>query len=111
MDDGQYPLARAIASGIIQVPLEQAGGTDEWLPLVERMKLFDRSTNGRATLFLGSAISTFQPTGLPMWHQFVELIWSSLLQIGLQDQPESVGNYANSDGQYLSLTDLKRLVQ
>ena len=91
MDSGQNPIVSAIAAGIIKLSFEEIDEESQWTSL-RRIKLFCDAANGKVTMFLGSAISSFKPTQLPMWNQFIELIWKSILRVGFQDLSSPEGN-------------------
>ncbi|KIW89484.1 uncharacterized protein Z519_09640 [Cladophialophora bantiana CBS 173.52] len=86
-------LERAATAGLIEFPLE-AGKNPRSHNLVEaadRIDSFTEKAKGRVTLFLGAAISTFKPAQLPMWNDFVELLWTSALNVAVTDlQPDTV---------------------
>ncbi|KAF2469749.1 uncharacterized protein BDR25DRAFT_356007 [Lindgomyces ingoldianus] len=52
-----------------------------------------------ATLFLGAAISSFQPTCFPIWDKFIEIVYSSLVDRSTED----VG--VDSQGSYLCIAE------
>jgi hypothetical protein len=74
----QTLLDAAVAAGVIACP---SGDGNTLAQVTPRLKLFTRKFTGRVTLFLGAAISTFKPAQLPMWNDFVELLWTSSLKV------------------------------
>ncbi|ETI24903.1 hypothetical protein G647_04273 [Cladophialophora carrionii CBS 160.54] len=87
-------LDSAAAAGLLSFPTQVAqhvyeannlDGATEWV------ESFTEKAKGRATLFLGAAISTFKPTQLPMWNDFVQLLWASALEVATADmRPDRV---------------------
>ncbi|OAP65496.1 hypothetical protein AYL99_01468 [Fonsecaea erecta] len=86
-------LEQAAAVGVIEFPHE-AGRNSKSHNLGEaaaRIDSFTEKAKGRATLFLGAAISTFKPAQLPMWNDFVELLWTSALNVAIKAiRPDTV---------------------
>ncbi|EXJ60267.1 hypothetical protein A1O7_04419 [Cladophialophora yegresii CBS 114405] len=87
-------LEAAVAAGLLAFPTQvaqhvyEANNLDEATDWIES---FTEKAKGRATLFLGAAISTFKPTQLPMWNDFVQLLWASALEVATADmRPDRV---------------------
>ncbi|KIW76491.1 hypothetical protein Z517_11237 [Fonsecaea pedrosoi CBS 271.37] len=86
-------LERAATSGLMEFPHEAQGDfkSHNLVEAAPRIDSFTEKAKGRVTLFLGAAISTFKPAQLPMWNDFVELLWTSAMKIAVTDiQPDTV---------------------
>ena len=46
----------------------------DWKDVSPRVEPFGSQVKGRVMLFLGSAVSTFDPAQLPMWDKSIELL-------------------------------------
>jgi hypothetical protein len=95
-------LDNADAEGILSFPLQAADNDvytgrrlDEASAWIEA---FSGKARGRTTLFLGAAISTFKPAQLPMWNDFVELLWTSALQFATEPGGLAPGQPSGSPG-------------
>lgn len=92
MAEHQTLLEAAAAAGVMTFPAAVPDGNS--LNLARAAKQFDiftKKAKGRVTLFLGAAISTFKPAQLPMWNDFVELLWTSALRVASTKQPPDTG--------------------
>lgn len=81
LDSGQTLLDAAVATGVIACPTGPSEDGNTLAQVAPRIELFTKKVKGRVTLFLGAAISTFKPAQLPMWNDFVELLWTSSLKV------------------------------
>jgi hypothetical protein len=100
-------LESAAAAGLLAFPTQVAQhiykGNDldeatEWI------ESFTEKAKGRATLFLGAAISTFKPTQLPMWNDFVQLLWAAALEVATAEVRPDMGTWEDSIIEGCSLT-------
>ncbi|KAK7885374.1 hypothetical protein LTR67_010552 [Exophiala xenobiotica] len=71
-------------------PSEVPGDPRNLDEVIAQIKGFTHKPKGRVTLFLGAAISTFTPTQLPMWNNFVELLWTSALAVATNEMASTV---------------------
>ena len=89
-------LESAAAAGVLTFPTQaahvfKAHDLDE---ATEWIELFTEKAKGRATLFLGAAISTFKPTQLPMWNDFVQFLWTNALKVATTNMQPDLSKYA-----------------
>lgn len=92
MESRPNVLEAAMATGVIRCPAQSGGEEADWNNAAPRIKRFLKQSNGRVTLFLGSAISSFKPAQLPMWDQFIELLWTALMRNGVKALRNSEGD-------------------
>ncbi|OQV01042.1 SIR2-like domain-containing protein [Cladophialophora immunda] len=86
-------LDEAATAGVLKFPHEarKDSKSHNLVEAAARIESFSEKAKGRVTLFLGAAISTFKPAQLPMWNDFVELLWTSALNVAVTDiQPDTV---------------------
>jgi hypothetical protein len=83
--DQQSLLHAAAAARVMTFPSEVPGDPRNLDEVIAQIKGFTHKPKGRVTLFLGAAISTFTPTQLPMWNNFVELLWTSALAVATNE--------------------------
>ena len=91
MGDTHSAIEAAIKTGIVQCRADPNEPEAAWENVSPRVELFSSQVQGRVTLFLGSAVSSFKPAKLPMWNKFIELLWSSLLSKAISSMQESEG--------------------
>ncbi|KAK3176297.1 hypothetical protein OEA41_007620 [Lepraria neglecta] len=91
MRDTQSAIEAAIKTGIVQCRADPNEPEATWENVSPRAELFSSQVQGRVTLFLGSAVSSFKPAKLPIWNKFIELLWSSLLSKAISSMQESEG--------------------
>jgi hypothetical protein len=87
----QTLLDAAVATGVIACPAEPSEDGNTLAQVAPRIKIFTKKVKGRVTLFLGAAISTFEPAQLPMWNDFVELLWTSSLKVATSQTNDHTG--------------------
>ncbi|OAL26688.1 hypothetical protein AYO22_04041 [Fonsecaea multimorphosa] len=71
-------ISAAFEAGIFE---ENASQNRGWTNLRPRIESMLEKADNRTTLFVGAAASSFKPTAYPTWGKFIELLYSSLIDV------------------------------
>lgn len=80
------PISSAFNEGILEENTSQSRG---WTNLHPRIESMLEMVDNRTTLFLGAAASSFRPTDFPAWDKFIELLYSSLIDVASAELEEN----------------------
>jgi len=79
-------IRRALDAGVMAHDSELAEAQHDFIQMLTRMQWSMAQTKERTVLFLGAAISTFRPAQLPMWNEFVKLLWTSCMGVAFPSE-------------------------